>query len=109
MDGYRRFCERYGLDPCSDNAGAEYVEARRNLAALYSAAARAGAIEAIESAPVAESNRQWFRDRIKTLAAELYSQSGKSTADHQTYALLRQAAGLQEDQIQKEATHGAVS
>ena len=111
MSNYQAFCERYGLDPYSDKARNDYVEAQRNLRALHSAAAKAGAAQAIHGAcetneSTLTGDRQWLRSQIMSLATELHDRSGKSAADHQTEALLRQAAGLQDDQIMKETLNG---
>ena len=107
MADYNSFCARFGLDPWSQDARFQYQKAQDALHALHTAAAKAETFAAIEgardSAPAPPGNRQWLRSQIMSLATELHDRSGKSSADHETYALLRQAAGLQEDQIQKEA------
>ena len=95
MREYEIFCDRLGLDPRSAEAKTAYINKTDPVFSF------ALVTEAPES--TSPGSRQWLRDRIKALATELYSQSGKSSADHETYALLRQAAGLQEDQIIKEA------
>ena len=54
MTDFKRFCERYDLDPSSQEARDQYAEARENLAALHSAAAWAATSEAIEKAKQTE-------------------------------------------------------
>ncbi|MFP4147783.1 MAG: hypothetical protein ACLFSI_08745 [Halorhodospira sp.] len=50
MSDYTTFCERYGLDPESEESRAQYREAQEALAALRRAAAGAEAREAIDKA-----------------------------------------------------------
>ena len=47
MTDFKRFCEKYDLDPNTDRARRKYQEAEDNLKALYSASAKAQADEAI--------------------------------------------------------------
>ena len=50
MTGYKRFCERYELDPSTPEAREQYRVAQESLAALHGAAATAEAGEAIDRA-----------------------------------------------------------
>jgi hypothetical protein len=50
MADYKTFCDRYGLDPDSQEAREQYREATAQLAILQTAAARAEAQEAITKA-----------------------------------------------------------
>ena len=50
MTDYKQFCKRYGLDPATDDARAQYRAAQDNLRALYSVAAKDETGEAIDRA-----------------------------------------------------------
>ena len=50
MTDYKTFCDRYGLDPDSQEAREQYREATKQLEILRAAAARAEAQEAIAKA-----------------------------------------------------------
>ena len=50
MTSFKDFCERYGLDPRSQEARDQYAEALENLKALYGAAAKAENAEAVDRA-----------------------------------------------------------
>ena len=50
MTDFKRFCERYGLDPASQEAREQYDQAQANLRALYGAASKAETDEAISKA-----------------------------------------------------------
>ena len=50
MTDYKQFCKRYGLDPATDDARAQYRAAQDALRALYSVAAKDETAEAINRA-----------------------------------------------------------
>lgn len=57
MTTYREFCQRYELDPETEEARAQYWEAQRQLDLLERAAARHEARVAIERAQKGEAGR----------------------------------------------------
>ena len=58
MASYKQFCERYRLDPTTQEARDQFDQAQANLRALYSASARDQAKEAIDKADQASRNQE---------------------------------------------------